>query len=402
MDDPRVERGRAIAKSKKLRQAPDGSWVVLSQTLPKVRYVVRPENDTCSCPDYGQWELPCKHLYAVKFACFPEQLEIDHEGSEVVRPTYSQDWPAYNAAQVNEKDHFQTLLRSLCDGIPQPEQRKGRPRLLLSDMVYACTMKVYTTVSGRRASTDIRECVAKGLIDKAPHYNSVSNYLGKPELTPILVALIERAASPLKAIESEFAVDATGFGTCTYTRWFDHKYGKEQRHQIWLKAHAMVGTKTNVVTAIEVTEGSRNDSPEFAGLVAATMKTFNIQEVSADKAYLSHRNLEAVANAGAKPFIPFKSNNKGEGEGSEHWQKLWHLFWFKRDEFSKHYHLRSNVESTFSAIKRKFGGSLRSKDFTSQVNEVLCKVLAYNIVVLVHEMYELGIKPDFSTVGLTG
>lgn len=36
------------------------------------------------------------------------------------------------------------------------------------------------------------------------------------------------------------------------------------------------------------------------------------------------------------------------------------------------------------------------------MNEVLCKVLAYNIVVLVHEMYELGIKPDFSTVGLTG
>ncbi len=72
---------------------------------------------------------------------------------------------------------------------------------------------------------------------------------------------------------------------------------------------------------------------------------------------------------------------------------MWHLFWFKRDEFLRHYHRRSNVESTFSAIKRKFGPALRSKHFSSQVNELLAKVLAHNIVVLIHEMYALGIDP---------
>ena len=29
------------------------------------------------------------------------------------------------------------------------------------------------------------------------------------------------------------------------------------------------------------------------------------------------------------------------------------------------------------------------------VNEVLCKILAQNLVVLIHEMYELGIAPVF-------
>ncbi len=29
------------------------------------------------------------------------------------------------------------------------------------------------------------------------------------------------------------------------------------------------------------------------------------------------------------------------------------------------------------------------------VNETLCKVLCHNLVVLVHEMYELGIEPIF-------
>ena len=59
-----------------------------------------------------------------------------------------------------------------------------------------------------------------------------------------------------------------------------------------------------------------------------------------------------------------------------------------------HYHKRSNVESTFSAVKRKFGDSLRSKTKAAMVNE-LCKFLAYNLTVLIHEQEELGISPHF-------
>jgi len=68
---------------------------------------------------------------------------------------------------------------------------------------------------------------------------------------------------------------------------------------------------------------------------------------------------------------------------------------YRREEFLAHYHKRSNVESTFSMIKRKFGDSLRSKTDTAMVNETLCKVLCHNLVVVIHEMYELGIEPVF-------
>ena len=56
---------------------------------------------------------------------------------------------------------------------------------------------------------------------------------------------------------------------------------------------------------------------------------------------------------------------------------------------------RSNVESTFSMMKRKFGDGLRSKTDTAMVNETLCKNRCHNLVVLVHEMCELGIDPVF-------
>ena len=48
---------------------------------------------------------------------------------------------------------------------------------------------------------------------------------------------------------------------------------------------------------------------------------------------------------------------------------MFHYFQFRRDEFLAHYHKRSNVESTFSMIKAKFGDHLRSYD--AQMLEVV-------------------------------
>ena len=59
------------------------------------------------------------------------------------------------------------------------------------------------------------------------------------------------------------------------------------------------------------------------------------------------------------------------------------------------YHKRSNVESAFSMIKRKFEDAIRSKTDTAMVNESLTKVLCHNLSVLCHEMQELGIDPQF-------
>jgi transposase len=119
--------------------------------------------------------------------------------------------------------------------------------------------------------------------------------------------------------------------------------------------------------------------------LAETAKRFQIREVPLDKAYLGYANLEAIEQLGAVPYIPFKSNSQGDGPDA--WRRLWHLFHFRRPEFLEHYHQRSNVEAAFSAVKRKLGGSVRSKSYTAQVNEVLCKTLAYNLTVLVQQMF---------------
>ena len=93
------------------------------------------------------------------------------------------------------------------------------------------------------------------------------------------------------------------------------------------------------------------------------------------------------------PLSTSRKMRRGTNEGV--WNKMFHFFSFKKDEFMAHYHKRSNVESTFSMIKAKFGDAVRSKTETAMKNEALCKLLAHNICCLVSAIYELGIDPTF-------
>ena len=188
----------------------------------------------------------------------------------------SRDWTAYNAAQSEEKARFAVLLADLCKGVPEPEQVMGRPRLPLSDMVFASAFKVYVGFSSRRFTTDLHEAHADGHIGSTPHFNSVSRYLSDPRLTPILKELVTVSSLPLKAVETDFAVDATGFSTCTYERWRDAKYGGRMQKRDWFKAHVMCGVKTNVVTAIDISGRTVHDSRLFVPLLKTTAEHFDL------------------------------------------------------------------------------------------------------------------------------
>jgi len=400
--DLREMRGMEIAATRTIRKQ-DGWWKVPSQSgLGLYRVQIAKKFSTCECPDFAKRQTACKHIYA---ATFVMKREDNEDGTTTVtqsvtfteahETTYSQPWSAYNAAQTSEQDRFQSLLHDLCSGLESVSepQKYGRPRLPISDAVFNITFKVYSTASQRRFMSDLREAHKRGYISKVPHFNSISNYLDNPELTPVLQGCIIKSSLPLQSIETDFAVDSSGFTTSRFTRWFDHKYGEIRQQHDWVKCHLMVGVKTNVVTAVEILGRNTGDSKLLPSLLNTTAQNFEIREVSADKGYASKANVEAISAVGAVPFISLPDHHKGLGGGT--WQKMFHYFQFRRDEFMRHYHKRSNVESAFSMMKRKFGDSLRSKGDTAMVNEALCKILCHNLVVLIHEMCELGIDPVF-------
>ena len=161
-----------------------------------------------------------------------------------------------------------------------------------------------------------------------------------------------------------------------------------------MKIHICTGVKTNVVTAVEVTDSHAGDSPYFPPLVKTTSQNFAMRQVSADSAYLSGGNMQAVVDAQAMPYIAFKASSTGQ-YGGDLFKKMFHFYSYNSERFMQNYHKRSNVESTFHMIKAKFGDSLRSKTERAQINEALCKILCHNICCLIQSMYELNLKPKF-------
>ncbi len=131
--EAREQRGLEIAATKKLEKSGQ-KWLVPSSTGSGT-YVVDPTvygPATCTCPDYELHQEPCKHVYAVEFTIRRETTAKDGTvTTETI--TYRQEWAAYNAAQGNEKVRVAELLRELCGAIDNPLQKRGRPRLPLSD-----------------------------------------------------------------------------------------------------------------------------------------------------------------------------------------------------------------------------------------------------------------------------
>ncbi len=399
----REQRGLVIAATAKLQKNGDRWFVPSQSTHSGVYYEVKPDTlkPHCTCPDFTARQRNCKHIYAVEIVTKREYVDDGetqtYTETVTVKKTYKQEWTAYNRAQTHEKERFLSLLAELCKGIEDPIQSFGRPRLPLGDVIFASTFKVYSTFSGRRFSSDLRDAHSKGFLSRAPHYTSISRYLENPTLTPFLKQLIEISSLPLQTIESSFAVDSSGFTTCRFAQWVKAKYTEPkmmEKHN-WIKVHLMCGVKTNIVTSIEITDSKANDCPQFEGLVKTTARNFTMSEVSADKAYLSSGNLQTVVDNNAMPYIPFKSNSTTSDKHSAIWQRMFHFYSFNQNRFMQCYHKRSNVETTFHMIKAKFGDRLRSKTQTAQINEAMCKVLAHNLCCLIQSIYELGIEPTF-------
>jgi len=312
----------------------------------------------------------------------------------------NQNWTAYNEAQTKEKLIFFDVLAELCAFVPKPPKGvRGRPRADVGSMIFCCATKEYDNTSSRRLLSDLVLARGKNCIAHVPHFNTVLKYLNQPELTPVLTDLIKLSALPLKDLEDTFAVDASGLTSAFYTSWFDFRFGKiggDRTAHNWLKIHLICGVKSNIVTHIIVTDGRTADSPQFPELVIETAKNFRIKEVSADKGYSGRENHDVAASVGATPFIPFRSNATGKSHGSTAWRKMFHYFQLHREEYMEHYHKRSNVESTFSMLKRKFGSRLMLKSEVGQVNEALARVLCHNICVLVKEFYKGNAELDFT------
>lgn len=160
--------------------------------------------------------------------------------------------------------------------------------------------------------------------------------------------------------------------------------------------HLVPGVLTNIVTVVDVSGWEANDCSYFMPMVETTAQHFALHDVSVDKTYLSRANLSLVNNAGGTVYIPFKDDTAVPASADDSlWARIYHYDAFNRHAILDRYHKRTNVESTYSMIKGKFGDAAPSKSDTGEINEGLCKVLCHNICVIIQSMHKFGIETTF-------
>jgi transposase len=367
----------------------------------------------CTCSQFELLQSECKHIWAVKIWRAPTGLSPWSRSETSVPKTYSQDWPAYDSAQQAEHVLFDPLLWSLLEIVPEsarPVGAMGRKPIPLRIQLLMAVKKVHLGESTRRARGLLKVVYGSGTgcIRNVPNYAVPSRLFNRADAGDVLLELIRTSAQPLKELEDggTVAVDSSGFCTTCMGSYCTEKHDPGRKHR-WVKAHIIIGVKTHVVLDVVVTDENGADCPQFAELLAGVKAAgFTPDTVVADKAYLSYENFRLVDELGATAYIPFKVNSISNEvrrlrgvKTPTAWDRAYHLFQANREQFATKYHRRSNVEAVFSAIKRKLGEALLSKNPLARFNELLAKILAYNIGVIVHEIHEHGIEPAFAGLG---
>ena len=86
-------RGMNIAKTSHIIKMANNEWAVPSQTKTSA-YTVRifQDKQTCSCPDFAERGLKCKHIYAVEIKQTFQVVNTDGSGTTITKTVkYSQE-----------------------------------------------------------------------------------------------------------------------------------------------------------------------------------------------------------------------------------------------------------------------------------------------------------------------
>jgi hypothetical protein len=101
------------------------------------------------------------------------------------------------------------------------------------------------------------------------------------------------------------------------------------------------------------------------------------QKLTLDAGFIDRKLTELISQSGMKPFIFPKKGLTFKAKGSLAWKKMLNNFINNVQDWLKEYHIRSNVESFFSSIKRIFG--IITKRTPIAINtQYLCRVIHNN------------------------
>jgi hypothetical protein len=302
-------------------------------------------------------------------------------------------WPRdeslYNQVQENEFLNFFEFVKFLGFKICKTQKMRDTITCLL-------IWHKFPNLSVRRARSFLLMLKQfKIICNKIPCFKTLINYREDSSLQEVLDELIIESSKPLAKIENNFATDMTGIKTKLFSSWYSLRANKEIKKRDHINVHITTGVKSNIVTALNVEIKKGRDNVIFREHVDITSGNFKINEWSGDGMYWAKANCTKIHEVGGKPFFKVKNSWNGKQGGVPAWKEMNSLARENPEEYGKHYHLRSNVESTNHSKKSIHGDKVYSKLDFARINEECLRWINHNINVLNRAGYEWNITPSF-------
>ena len=225
---------------------------------------------------------------------------------------------------------------------------------------------------------------------RAPHQNTLSEWINDPALTPVLEEMLAISTEPFRLREIGAIIDSSKVSQLrtAHARLVD--YGTDKRPGAeWMKAHALIGVETMVVLAVEFSSKDVHDNQFLRSLVAKVPQAFALRFLLGDRAYLSEGILGWLWERGLRAVIPVKSKWDPETKREYYEAARFLAEWYdeRPREFDEVYRLRPKIEGLFSLMKRLADGFCWSRGRprngreqpTAWKNEVLCKFIYLNL-----------------------
>ncbi|MDR0493789.1 MAG: transposase [Nitrososphaerota archaeon] len=225
-------------------------------------------------------------------------------------------------------------------------------------------------------------------------YKTIERAYNNPVVREILSEVFELTQLPLREIEHEFGPDATGLATsCKQNYETDRQ--KNQTYKGYAKVLVMVGLKYKLFSAFRFASSCvDNESPYFGSLLDQTAKRYvRVSLVAGDGAYLSRHNCNLVAALGGVPRFYPKKGTPLRQKGSAAWRKMLEELTTDPQKWLEAYHKRSNVEGSFSILKRDNPTALRKKLDARREQEAFGRACNQNLKRLCYLNYTENINP---------
>lgn len=303
-------------------------------------------------------------------------------------------WPRdeklYNTIQENEFLNFFDFVRYI--GFVVCKSKKMRDTITCLIIWHK-----FPNMSARRARSFLLFLKKfKVISTKIPCFKTLCNYREYSFMQEVLDNLIEESSKPLSKVEHDFATDMTGIKTRLFSSWYSFRTNKKIMKRDHLNIHITTGVKSNIVTALNVELKKGRDNIILREHVDKTNKNFLINEWSGDGTYWAKENCKKIVEIGAKPYFRVHKNWAGKSRGCMPWKNMNLEFKNNEEEYKKHYHKRSNIESTNHSKKAIHGDFVYSKIDSARKNEETLRWINHNFNVLNRAKYEWKITPAFA------